>query len=115
MLARKPVTEQDGLPRRDTPRLDGAHVVCKRAACGSHTGRHVTEIAAFNPAPLLLDQSKKAGGEVGGTSPPLPFRRRGAYFHRKVAGGEAPFVPGRRTGKPILQSRRKPCRAPAQS
>ena len=38
-------------------------------------------------APPLLDQSMKAGGEVGGTSPPLPFRRRGAHFHRKVARG----------------------------
>src|SRR5947208_13380081 len=38
-------------------RLDGAHVVGERAACG--TGRHVTEAVAFKPTPPL-DQDRKS-------------------------------------------------------
>ena len=36
--------------------------------------------------PIGLPMKANAGGEAGGFTA-LTFRRRGAYFHRKVAGG----------------------------
>jgi hypothetical protein len=60
------------LSDNDERQFDAAHVIGELTARGSHAARHVTKAIAVEPAPPLLDQSKKAGGEVGGLHRPYP-------------------------------------------
>ena len=67
------------LSDNDERQFDAAHVIGELTARGSHAARHVTKAITVDPAPPLLDQSKKAGGEVGGLHRPYPSDGGGVF------------------------------------